>query len=650
MVPRGPAPVRSCRLPGVALLLSLCALLAAPAGASGPSIYEQRAAYRQALEQLNAGQLGAFRESREALADYALAPYLDYYDIRRQLSALSDAEMRSFQSSRGDLPSARILHHRWLKTLGARRDWDRLLANYRPSADAELSCYHLRALLASGRREEAMAGVPALWITGSSQPKACDPLFDSWIAGGHLTEGQVWERLQLALAANERTLARYLLRFFNGPLKTWAQALYDVHIDPTQVTRSSTLNKDDSYARVVIAHGIRRLARQDPPAAERAWQRYQDSHAFDSAATQALTETVVLALARQGTFPSNAPAAGWASANAAAFSVGMAEAALAAQNWSQLLYWIDQMPAEQRNDLRWQYWLARALARTTLNSERAKRTYLALADERNYYGFLAAEQMGQGIRLNGAAVTEDAELTAALKRLPAVARALELYAVGDLLNARREWNALLPNLDPAKKYHAVQLTAQVGWIPQSILLANAADLWDSLELRFPIAYPALFQRISHATAVSQPFLLAVARQESAFDAAAVSSANARGLMQLMHPTANQVARRIGLAEPAASDLFDPGLNVELGGHHLAKLMQRYQNRRPLAAAAYNAGEGRVDRWIRERRDQPMDVWIETIPFSETRNYVKNVLAFTQVYGKLMDMPAPMLERHETTVN
>jgi soluble lytic murein transglycosylase len=144
--------------------------------------------------------------------------------------------------------------------------------------------------------------------------------------------------------------------------------------------------------------------------------------------------------------------------------------------------------------------------------------------------------------------------------------------------------------------------------------------------------------------------MAVARQESAFDPRARSGANALGLMQLLHPTATLVASRIGIAALSITDLYDPGVNVELGGHHLARLLARYGNRRPLAAAAYNAGEHRVDRWLRERNGMPMDVWIETIPFRETRDYVKNVLAFTQVYGQLLDRPGPMLESNETSLN
>jgi soluble lytic murein transglycosylase len=421
----------------------------------------------------------------------------------------------------------------------------------------------------------------------------------------------------------------------------------DLH--PDRIARTGAFSEDNRYVRVIIGHGLRRLARNDPTAAATAWQRLQDNHDFSAADAQAITETIVLALARQGTFPTRAPETLSAEVSPA-FTSGMADAALQAQNWKELLYWTERLPPELAVDLRWQYWLARALERTHLGSERARLSYEALAGERNYYGFLAAALIGREPRLNGAVHQDNPARAEALAKLPGLARALELYAVGDLINARREWYALLPTLDTEQQYLAARLAQQVGWVAQSIFTANEAGLRDSLELRFPVTYPDVFQRISHVTTVPQPFLLAVARQESAFDAQARSPVNARGLMQLMHPTASQVAGRIGTTAPSTTDLYDPAINIELGAHHLAHLLTRYDNQRPLAAAAYNAGEHRVDRWMKERKGQPMDIWIEGIPFQETRNYVKNVLAFTQVYGQLLGKPQPVLERREAVVN
>ncbi len=637
-------------LRGASLILSAVLLVAAggvPSAATARplSLYEQREAYRQALDHLTVGRSAQFERARASLQDYVLAPYLASYQVQTRLAHVSDEEMAEFQAAHAELPVASVLHFRWLKHLGSRRDCQRLLRNYRPSSDPELRCFHARAQLAAGQREAAMATAESLWTVGNSQPKACDPLFEVWIEAGLLTEGRVWQRLQLALEAGDRRLGRYLLRFFDGPLQVWAQALYEIHLDPSRLTRPGNFPEDNGYARAVIGHGLRRLARTDPTAALQAWQRFQDSHEFTPDDARSLDEALLLAGARSGVFPDRRPGE-----HSSEFAAAMADAALRAQNWPELLHWVERLPVEQRNELRWQYWLARALNETHLGSERARLTYRSLAEERHYYGFLAAAHIGRSPSMNAVSNPTDPVALAELQAMPGLQRALELYAVGDLLNARREWQALLGRLSAMQQVQAAHLARQVGWVAQSIVTANEADLQNDLALRFPVAFPDLFQRVSHVTTVPQPFLLAVARQESAFDPQARSRANARGLMQLLHPTASQVAGRLGVGAPSATDLFDPGLSVELGGHHLASLLARYDNRRPLAAAAYNAGEGRVDRWIRDRKGEPMDVWIDSIPFNETRSYVKNVLAFTQVYGSLLGKPGPMLERHESAIN
>lgn len=636
---------RRSRHGALALVLAVVLVGAMSAAAKPMSRYEQRQAYREALDDITTGRQESFRRLRQELDSYVLAPYLDYYDVQARLASVSDQEMAAFQAGHAELPATRILYWRWLRHLGARGQWQRLLDHYEETSDAELRCYQMRALLHAGERERAMAGAGELWTVPYSQPNACDPLFEDWMAAGLLTEGRAWERLQLALDDNQRQLARYLLRFFDGPLEPWAKALYDVHNEPQALTRPGNYRQDNQYSRAVIAHGLSRLAAKNPDAAMTTWQRYQDSHRFPPEDVRALTELTWLAEARQGRFPALPDGV-----YTTQFASAMAEATLKAQRWDDLVYWIDNLPEAEREDLRWQYWLARAQAQTRIGAEHAQQTYGVLAEQRNYYGFLAAQRLGRPARLNPAPPRDDPAALVRLAARPEVARALELYAVGDTINARREWHALLPELDPEQLYDAARLAQQAGWLAQGIVIASAAPLRDSLELRFPRAYPLEFQRLSNATTVPQPFLLAVARQESAFDPQARSHANARGLMQLMHPTATIVAHRIGQTAPSTGDLYDPTVNIELGSHHLARLLDRYQDRRPLAAAAYNAGENRVDRWVKDGHGLDMDVWIEKIPFRETRNYVKNVLAFTQVYAQLTGVPIPMLTAREASVN
>lgn len=629
------------------LLLALPLLQPAAAGTAEPlSLYQQRAEYKNALDLLTAGRTEAFRRSRAALSDYVLAPYLDYHELQSRLSSATADEINRFRADHPDLPAADVIYYRWLKRLGSQRDWQTLIRYYEPTASAELDCLYLRALLATGQREGAFAPVADLWVVGHSQPNTCDPLFDAWISDGHLTESMVWERTVLALDANARTLARYLQRFFKGSAAQDAENYYAVHVSPSNITHTSRYRGDHERGREVIRHGLLRLAARDPEAAAKAWSKYRRSYPFGDDVSAEIEVAIAVGNARRGVFP-----AGPEQSNALPDSAApdMADAAIQVENWAQAAYWIDRISGEERQARRWQYWLARSLAASVMRSERAELTYRALAEARDYYGFLAAEQIGRPIRLNDEPLDVSPILLNQLKRRPPVARAVELFAVGDLVNARREWRELLPGLSDEDRAAAAALAHSIGWTSQAIQTASFGPLRDTLELRFPMAFPDSFQRVSHATTVSQSFLLAIARQESAFDPQARSHANARGLMQLMYPTATEIARRVGVTTPTVAELYDPSLNIELAGHHLAALLDRYDHQRPLAAAAYNAGEARVERWTAERSGTDMDVWIESIPFSETRNYVKNVLAFAQVYGQLMKNPVPMLQVHEATV-
>jgi soluble lytic murein transglycosylase len=622
---------------------ALFATTAFAAAATESSLYQQRKAYKSALDHLTAGRTASFRKAKSRLADYALHPYLEYHELQSRLSTAKADDVLEFRASHPDLPVAQIVYWRWLKRLGQRRDWRQFLDYYETTTDTELRCYRMRALYGSGRREEAFSEVAELWTVAKSQPKACDPLFEAWIDGGNLTESIVWKRLELTLAANQRQLSRYLQRFFKSGYKPWAQSLYNVHVNPTLIARTSRYS-DNNLSRRVIDHGLRRLASKDPLAADQAWQSYRKSHDFSDAERLALDDAILIAKADHGLFLAERPAE-----IGDALALGMAKAAVAQSNWSEAYFWIEQLPDDDLLSNRWQYWFARALATTHLGSERARLAYRALAEERDYYGFLAAERIGSEAQLNHAVHTLNPVQVNQLRRIPGVNRAVELFAVGDLINARREWNRLIPEMDPGNQTHAAYLALQMGWTSQGIRIANAAKLHDHLDLRFPVVYQEVFQRISAITTVPHSFLIAIARQESAFDPRARSSANARGLMQLLPSTAGMVAKQSGLPSPSTTDLYNPAVNVEISGHHLAALMARYGDRRPLVAAAYNAGQHRVDRWIKGASGTPTDVWIETIPFHETRNYVKNVLAFAQVYGQLLDSPIPMLHVHEATL-
>ena len=230
-----------------------------PSGASADP--KTRNEYRAALEQLRSGQLSRFKRSQAQLKDYVLAPYLEYHRLRTRISAVNNRNVIRFIETHPELPATPILHRRWLRQLGSTRQWQTFLDNYPadafgPQASASLDCYYLRSLYGTNKRAQALAQTGARWSVGQSQPKACDPLFEVWRQSEHFDQDIVWLRLGRALAANEVTLARYLLRYFTGANKRAADAYYQVHVSPSRLRRAANYRIDTERGREAIVHGF----------------------------------------------------------------------------------------------------------------------------------------------------------------------------------------------------------------------------------------------------------------------------------------------------------------------------------------------------------------------------------------------------------
>ncbi len=630
------------------LLMILGLGAAGIAAADGLTLYEQRELYRQAVDHVRAGQITAARKIQEQLADYPLAPYITYHRLRLRLGNLTAEQVNRFRGEHPDIPGAHRIYHQWLARLAASRQWRTFLKHYEPVASdesiaTELRCHHLRALYNTGQKKRALDGVAKVWTVGKSQPKACDPMFQVW-QSARLDEDTAWHRLRLAIEANQRPLARYLQRFLNGNHRHWGQLYYSVHVTPSSITRTSRFRTDSALSREVIGHGLRRLAARDAAAARDAWKSYRKSHQFTDAERHAISASIDVELAGEGLLE-RAPHADIPPQ----YATGFANAYIRTRNWPLVSAWIERIPEAERFENKWQYWLARALDRSHESSERARLVFQALAAKRHYYGFLAAAQIDQEWQLNGKSRNTDADEVEKVRQIPGIARAMELFAVGEDTNANREWMAMLPRLTPDEQGIIVYLAHDMGKTMLAVRTASESGQLDYLEVRFPIKHADSFRWATHITGVPLSVLVSFARQESIFEPRAHSTAGARGVMQMLPSTARYAARRAGMRPPSANDLYEPTINIPLGSQHIAWLLRRYDRVLPFVAAAYNAGETRADRWIGELPGAPMDVWIEMIPFKETRNYVKSVLSFNQVYSRMLGQPVPMLREHETQV-
>ena len=600
--------------------------------------YEDRSDFKRAVFALETGRTSEFKRLKRDLEDYPLAPYLEYFEALRRISSIDPGEARDLQEQWDGTPLRRRFFRAWLMAQARAGRWTRYLEHYDNDSDTRARCYYLRALYKSGRRAEALDQVAPLWTVGTSQEKACDPLFEAWLAAGRLDEETAWNRLHLALQNNSVTLARYLLRFFSEPLRTTASRYIEVHTRPRNVADLARF-PDDDYGRQAVVHGLVRYAAREPEKAMRLWPRAELRFDFADYQRAHALQNLVLAMAEQGSLPASADPS-----FAATVIEGIADAAIAHGRSDVARDWIEALPENERTKVKWRYWLGRS--QLELDDETGFDRLAQLASQRTYYGFLAAHELGIEPSLNEQRPTAEPFL---LATNPTVVRLTELYAVNDLSNARREWLFLTSQLGDGEAGSLVELLSRMGWTDLAIIAANRADLNDLLEIRFPTPFLHSFQRHAFQTGVPVNFLLAVARQESAFNPVAISSAGARGVMQMMIGTAQDTASAMRERKPSKASLLDPMVNIKLGSHHVAELSAKYQNHRALVAAAYNAGQYRVDRWIREARGVPTVVWVEQIPFRETRNYVKNVIAFSYVYAARLGMPQPVWGAHEQTI-
>ncbi|MFP4276692.1 MAG: transglycosylase SLT domain-containing protein [Wenzhouxiangella sp.] len=572
----------------------------------------------------------AVRQAIAALPDYQLTPYLEYELKRQTIEAIPADQMSRFLARYRDWSFAAGLETVWLRSLGERGD-DQLLQRYgRDSTDTEVRCWLARADLAAGQSEDLAERVAGLWLVGRSQPSTCDPAFQWWRRQGHPTTDQAWTRFRLALDGGETGLARYLRRYLDEDQRAWAEHWLELRARPERLISLARQWPDRALARQIIADTLTRQARRDWRQAERAWLVLTERFDFEPARRASVEREI--ALFRAVALDPDAVAAIDALPERALDQQMLewrARAAMARGDWEQVLGSIQRMGLIEQGQARWRYWRGRALA--AMGRPEAMLAFGSLAGEATYHGFLAATWLGQDLSLCPQDLPVDPPRQRRLMRDAEFERALELFEVGLVHHARRTWSNVWRRLSDDERHQAALLAAGRGWHDRTIAALGASGLMRAYPWRFPMIENARVTGHARRWQVDPALVYGLMRAESAMQADALSPAGARGLLQLMPGTARAVARRHGLAFNGSADLLDPAVNIPLGIAHLGELQQRYDGDWVRVAAAYNAGANAVARWLEERPVTEPDVWVETLPFFETRDYVPRVLAFATIY-------------------
>ncbi len=616
-----------------------------------PDLYQQRQDYLGAMQMIRSSQFSKLQKEKPGLRTYPLYPYLIYTEMAYRISRQTETDIQAFATQYQDTPLVEPLTQHWLSSLAKRGKWDQFVKHYdKVSPTKALACQHAYGLHKVGRSEEAMANAAALWTVGFSQPEECDPVFNVWRGQNGMTPEIAWRRFSLALGNNERKLAGYLIRFISKDDKPFAENFRLVHQRPKTIKRYSAFRVEDPRNHEIILHGVKRLARTDPEDAFVTLQQYQSMHLFEPTQLEEAWASIGLRLARNSedlalieTLPLDLH-------RHPKLIEERIRQALRLEDWSNVIVLINLLPQASQESARWQYWKARVLAQSEAAADResAREIFEVLSQERTFYGFLSADilQSNYSYRDESNPVTLDQILS--LEASPGIRRALELFALGERSRARREWYFSTADFNVREREVAARVALRWGWYKASIQTMIDAKAWNHLDFRFPLAYQDVFLAHARRTNIPVPWSMAIARQESAFMPDARSSAGAMGLMQLMPTTAQMVARRLGVSYRNNSSLTEPDLNIKLGTNYLGLMLRRFDNNRILASAAYNAGPGRVEQWLGERDpgSMPFDVWIELIPFTETRGYVQNVLMFSSIYARRLQENQPLLYDHE----
>ncbi len=606
------------------LLLACCGV----ARAAEP--VAERARFRQAYDAALAG-----RETTalaRGLERYPLYPYLEYQRLRARLATLPVAQVEDFLEREGDTYLGERLRGDWLRQLGQLHQWNLLVRFAAPTDNATLGCLALRARLETGRLNEVTPDVEKLWLVGNSQIGPCDEPFEHLRRIGALDEALALKRVWLALGQQRTSLAGFLLRRFAGlPLADLDTVQKSTKLTPASFLGQPALRQATPRTRALLGVALVTLAGTDPERAQALWRAARTRHSYTEQEAAVILRAIALgATNRQHperrTMLANVPKSG---VDAVVERARIRES-LVARDWRRLADWTAEPAATPNNELRWRYWHARALEELGEQAA-AREAYRAVARERDYYGFLASDRLGVDYTLGHRPVAPDAAERARVEANPGVQRAREFYRLGLRPQANQEWQWLIARLPRRDVEAAAHLAHEWGWHDRAIVALGAIRSYDDLELRFPLLFECDVRAAAERRGLPPALVYSIIRGESAFVVDARSSAGALGLMQMLPTTGEETARHLGLPWKSETELLAPGKNIQLGSEYLRRVLRQFGGSFPLAAAAYNAGPGRVKSWLPKSGCVPADVWVELIPFVETEGYVRRALFYAAVY-------------------
>ncbi len=552
--------------------------------------------------------------------------YDTYKILSENISLDNKDNIENFINDNPNSSLSTQLRNKWLILLAEKSNWDTFLQDYQPTNNQAVECYHLRALYHSGQKKLALSGVKRLWLAGYKPSNACTPIFSAWQNSSDFKDNYVWTRLQTAVNANDSVSIKQLTLMLPAPEQPFVAKWVAIHKDPLLLTRTQLPN--NAIGRRIIIDGLKQWANVDVHHAIQHWNALQAKYHFDEATSQDFYLTASLHLALNA----DPQAEAWFAKILPQYETTQSRAwqvrfALMHQNWPRVLVRIQKMPDTEQNNNIWKYWKARALQKTG-NPVDANTLYNQLSNQRQYYGFLAAYQQNKALSIQQQDYPKDDALLAPYTQQ--ILQIRQLHTTNQPSQALQLTQDLLNQLNPIGQYTLANLFAQWEWYSESMNIVNRLPYQSDLKLRFPMPHLLIIQQFCAPVRISPALVYAIGRQESNFHEDVFSAAGGLGILQLTLSTAKQFDPKI-----TKQGLYDPTTNIRISIQYLTRLDKQFNEHPALIASAYNAGPQKTRNWQPNNTPIPADIWIETRPWEETRNYLKNISAYYAVYEYLL---------------
>jgi soluble lytic murein transglycosylase len=574
--------------------------------------------------------------------NYLLAPYADYWLMLLRLNQAENTTVRDFLGRYADFPFVDRLRGEWLKALGKRLDWQTFfkeLPNFQRE-DTAVSCYAFYGRALQGDNDALTEG-KSLWMAAGAQPENCNELFDRMLKTNVLTEDDIWLRFRLAMQEGKISVAKSSIQRLEQLDARNFKRLDSAYENPQKTLEKSTQLPKTRFAREIDLYALERIARNQPALALDLWEKLQSAYtqedrsylwgrlALHAARRHDTTALELFKHAKPAQLDKNQLA--W-----------MARAAMRVKDWVSILAAVDAMSPAQREEGVWRYWKGRAL-KEQKQIPAANAILVPLASERTYYGLLASEELGDVISAPPNVYNASADEARTVKNLPGVQRAFELQRLDMRTEARQEWELVTRNFDDMQIIAAAEVAFQEAWYDVAINTADKTRLMHDFALRYPTPYRDMMQNYARENKLDESWVYGLIRQESRFISYARSGVGASGLMQIMPATAKWIARRLGMSDYSPGMVNQLNTNIQFGTHYLRYVLDQMNGQSVMATAAYNAGPGRPKSWAAAQA-LDAEIYIENIPFEETRSYVQKVMANAQFYAPRLGIKSQTLKQ------